>query len=93
MKRSCQFLISMLISSFGFLLFFSVASGNALAQQPAPVPDAVAIARPTAEEAKLAERRLAEGADEVYVNGDSFIPGAQALEPLFKTLLFAAVEA
>ena len=41
----------------------------------------------------VAERRLAEGADEVYVNGDSFIPGAQALEPLFKTRLFAAVEA
>ena len=41
----------------------------------------------------VAEHRLAEGADEVYVNGDSFIPGARALEGLFKTRLFAAVEA
>lgn len=41
----------------------------------------------------VAEHKLTEGADEVYVNGDSFIPGARALEPLFKTRLFAAVEA
>ena len=27
---------------------------------------------------------LAEGADEVLVNGDSFIPNARALEPVFK---------
>ena len=33
------------------------------------------------------------GADEVYVNGDSFVPGARALEGLFTTRLFAAVEA
>ncbi len=64
MKRSCQFLISVLLCSFAFLLFFSVAAGNALAQpgrgEPAPVPDAVAIPRPTAEEVQLAERSLAE---------------------------------
>jgi adenine-specific DNA-methyltransferase len=41
----------------------------------------------------VAERRLAEGADEVYINGDSFIPGARALEGLFKARLFAEVEA
>lgn len=40
----------------------------------------------------VAEHRLAEGADEVYVNGDSFIPGAQALEGLFKARMFAPVE-
>jgi adenine-specific DNA-methyltransferase len=40
----------------------------------------------------VAEHKLAKGADEVYVNGDSFIPGARALEPLFKARLFAEVE-
>jgi adenine-specific DNA-methyltransferase len=40
----------------------------------------------------LAEQRLAEGVDEVYVNGDSFIPGARALEGLFKARMFAPVE-
>jgi adenine-specific DNA-methyltransferase len=39
----------------------------------------------------VAEHKLAEGADEIYVNGDSFIPGARALEPLFKARLFAEV--
>ncbi len=41
----------------------------------------------------MAEHKLAEGADEVFVNGDSFIPGARALEPLFKARMFATVEA
>jgi lysophospholipase L1-like esterase len=57
-------MISMLLCSFAFLLVFGVATGNALAQpgrsEPAPVPDAVAIPRPTAEEVQLAERALAE---------------------------------
>jgi len=33
------------------------------------------------------KQKLTEGADEVYVNGDSFIPGAQALDPVFKRLM------
>jgi len=41
----------------------------------------------------VAEQKLAEGADEVFVNGDSFIPGARALEPVFKARMFAPVEA
>jgi len=39
----------------------------------------------------VAEHNLAEGADEVYVNGDSLIPGARALEGLFKACMFAEV--
>ncbi|MBT9258571.1 MAG: site-specific DNA-methyltransferase [Clostridiales bacterium] len=38
------------------------------------------------------EHGLAQGADEVYVNGDSFIPGAQSLDGLFKARMFAGVE-
>ncbi|WP_018948372.1 DNA methyltransferase [Thioalkalivibrio sp. ALMg11] len=41
----------------------------------------------------VAEQKLAEGADEVFVNGDSFIPNAKALEPVFKARMFAPVEA
>jgi adenine-specific DNA-methyltransferase len=41
----------------------------------------------------VAEQKLAEGADELFVNGDSLIPGARALEPLFKARMFAPVEA
>ncbi len=41
----------------------------------------------------VAEHKLVEGADEVFVNGDSLIPGARALEPLFKARMFAMVEA
>jgi adenine-specific DNA-methyltransferase len=41
----------------------------------------------------VAEQKLAEGADEVFVNGDSFIAGAKALEPVFKARMFAPVEA
>jgi adenine-specific DNA-methyltransferase len=36
--------------------------------------------------------RLAKGADEVLVNGNSFIPGARALEPVLKARMFAPVE-
>jgi len=32
------------------------------------------------------------GAYEVFVNGDSFIPNAKALEPVFKARMFAGVE-
>ena len=40
----------------------------------------------------VAERKLTEGADEVFVNGDSFIPNAKALEPVLKARMFAPVE-
>jgi len=40
----------------------------------------------------VAEQKLTEGADEVFVNGDSFIPDAKALEPVFKARMFASVE-
>ncbi len=40
----------------------------------------------------VAEHKLTEGADLVYVNGDSFIPGAQALESVFKANMVAGVE-
>jgi len=39
-----------------------------------------------------AAQKLTAGMDEVYVNGDSFIPGARALEKLFKERMFAPVE-
>ena len=38
------------------------------------------------------ERKLTEGADEIFVNGDSFIPHAKALDPLFKARMFAPLE-
>jgi adenine-specific DNA-methyltransferase len=38
------------------------------------------------------EQKLAEGADEIYTNGDSFIPGARSLDGLFKKCMFASVE-
>lgn len=41
----------------------------------------------------VAEQKLTDGADEVFVNGDSLIPNAQALEPIFKARMFAPVEA
>jgi adenine-specific DNA-methyltransferase len=41
----------------------------------------------------VAEQKLTKGADEVFVNGDSFIRGAKALEPVFKARMFAPVEA
>ena len=44
------------------------------------------------ERGALAEQaRVTEGEDQVYVNGDSLIPGAQALEGLFKARMFAEV--
>ena len=39
----------------------------------------------------VAERELAEGAETVYINGDSVIPGAKPVEPLFKARMFAGV--
>ena len=39
----------------------------------------------------VASQMLTEGADEVFVNGDSFIPKARALEPVFKARMFAPV--
>jgi len=35
------------------------------------------------------DRKLTEGADEVYVNGSSFIPKARSVEPIFKKRMFA----
>lgn len=40
----------------------------------------------------VAENKLIEGMYDVYVNGDSYIPGAQALEKLFKERMLAPVE-
>ncbi len=39
----------------------------------------------------VAEQGLVEGADAVYVNGDSCIPGAKAIEPMFKARMFTEV--
>jgi len=46
------------------------------------------------ERGSLADQSQAarELADEVFVNGDSFIPNAKALEPVFKARMFASVE-
>jgi adenine-specific DNA-methyltransferase len=44
------------------------------------------------EAAFVAEQKLTAGADEIYVNGDSRIPGARALDPLFKERMCAGVE-
>ena len=40
----------------------------------------------------VAELELVAGADEVFVNGDSLIPNARALEPLFKSRMFAGAD-
>lgn len=40
----------------------------------------------------VAEQKLTEGVDEVFVNGDSLIPGAKALEGVFKARMFAGME-
>ena len=37
------------------------------------------------------EEKLDAGADTVYVNGNSVIPGAKAIEPLFKARMFSGV--
>ncbi|OHB77584.1 MAG: hypothetical protein A2Z25_01050 [Planctomycetes bacterium RBG_16_55_9] len=36
----------------------------------------------------VAEQNLAEGADEIFVNGDSFVPHAKSLDPVFKHRMF-----
>ena len=46
----------------------------------------------TRDKAFVDELRLAEGADEVYVNGDSLIREANALEPEFKRRMFAGAQ-
>lgn len=40
----------------------------------------------------VTEHSLADGADEIFVNGDSLIPGARSLDPLFKERMFAGVD-
>ena len=37
----------------------------------------------------VGENGLAEGADEVFVNADSTIPGARSLDPVFKQRMFS----
>ncbi len=37
------------------------------------------------------QQKLTEGADEVFVNGDSFIPKARALESVFKSRMFGSL--
>jgi len=44
------------------------------------------------EAAFVAQQNLIAGADEIYVNGDSRIPGARSLDPIFKERMFAPVE-
>ena len=41
----------------------------------------------------VSEQKLTEDADEVYVNGDSFIPNARSLDPVFKARMFAPMSA
>jgi adenine-specific DNA-methyltransferase len=41
----------------------------------------------------VAEQKLTEGADEIFVNSDSVIPGAKSLDPVFKARMFAPVAA
>lgn len=41
----------------------------------------------------VAENKLTEGADEILVNGDSFISNTKALDPIFKSRMFSPVEA
>jgi len=38
------------------------------------------------------KQKLVEGADEIYTNGDSIIPGARSLDGLFKARMFAPAE-
>jgi adenine-specific DNA-methyltransferase len=40
----------------------------------------------------VAENRITDGAEEVFVNGDSFISNAKALEPVFKARMFSRLE-
>jgi len=39
----------------------------------------------------VADQKITDGADEVFVNGDSFVPRAKALEPVFKHRMFGGV--
>ena len=41
----------------------------------------------------VAEHNFTDGADEVYVNSDSFIPNARSLDPIFKSRMFAPISA
>ena len=41
----------------------------------------------------VSEQKLTAGADQIFVNGDSFIPKSRALEPVFKARMFAGVDA
>ena len=41
----------------------------------------------------VAAQKLTDGADEIFVNGDSLIPRAQGLETVFKARMFPGVEA
>jgi adenine-specific DNA-methyltransferase len=38
------------------------------------------------------EKKLTEGADGIFVNGDSFVPGAKALDPVFKRLMLGGTD-
>jgi lysophospholipase L1-like esterase len=62
MKRFHRPLSSALLCNLAIFLIISIVEMNAFGQvrpgEPAPVPEAVAIARPTAEEVQLAERSL-----------------------------------
>ena len=40
----------------------------------------------------VAKHKFTEGADVIYANGDALIPGAQALEGLCYSKMFAGVE-
>jgi adenine-specific DNA-methyltransferase len=37
------------------------------------------------------DKKLTEGADEIYVNGNSFIANAKAIEPVFKKKMFGGI--
>jgi len=41
----------------------------------------------------VVEQKLTKGANEVFVNSDSFIPGARSLDPIFKARMFAPLAA
>ncbi|MBI4446877.1 MAG: hypothetical protein HY645_13350 [Acidobacteria bacterium] len=40
----------------------------------------------------ISDQGLTQDAEEIFVNGDSFIPKAKALEPIFKSRMFSTVE-
>jgi hypothetical protein len=42
-----------------------------------------------ADRAFVAKANLTEGAEDIFVNCDSFIEGAQSLDPVFKNLMFS----